>query len=79
MSEAATTKKAVTKTKKNEVQTIGLASKFAQDAGMGMENVRSEDLVIPRIKLCHSISPQRRRVRSGQWTKVCSSCHVRIV
>ena len=61
MSEAATTKKAVTKTKKNEVQTIGLASKFAQDAGMGMENVRSEDLVIPRIKLCHSISPQRKK------------------
>ncbi len=58
MSEAATTKKAVTKTKKNEVQTIGLASKFAQDAGMGMENIKSEDLVIPRIKLCQSGSPQ---------------------
>ena len=61
MSEAATTKKAVTKTKKNEVQTIGLASKFAQDAGMGMENIKSEDLVIPRIKLCQSSSPQMKK------------------
>ena len=61
MSEATATKKAVTKTKNNAVQTFGLASKFAEDAGMGMENVRSEDLVIPRVKLCHSISPQRKK------------------
>ena len=60
MSEAAT-KKSSNQNQKERGATIGLASKFAEDAGMGMENVRSEDLVIPRVKLCHSISPQRKK------------------
>ena len=34
------------------------SSMFAEDAGSGLENVTSEDMAIPRLKILQALSPE---------------------
>lgn len=56
--------KAVTKVEKNQVVASAAADEFADFAGSGMENVTSNDVLIPRLSILQSLSPQLKKNKS---------------
>ena len=59
--------KAVTKKKSQQLATID-DSMLLDDAGVGMEEMDQQDLMIPRLSILQSMSPQVNK-RDGQYVE----------